>query len=118
MIIVTGPRLILDKDMFEKLCAIQCTEAEIAAVLGMSVDTLETRIKEEYGVLFSEVFAEKRQGGTAALRRAQWNTAIEAKNPIMQIFLGKNMLGQADKQEIDHSYSGIEIIVGKPTPEE
>lgn len=94
------PRLEFDQVLFEDLCHIQCTEAEIAATMRMSVDTLERRVNEIYGCTFAEVFAEKREGGKSSLRRAQWKTAIESGNPVMQIFLGKNMLGQADKQEI------------------
>jgi len=94
------PRLEFHQELFEDLCHIQCTEAEIAATMKMSVDTLERRVNEIYGCTFAEVFAEKREGGKASLRRAQWKTAIESSNPVMQIFLGKNMLGQADKQEI------------------
>lgn len=112
------PRLPFDKEQFEEMCAIQCTEAEIAAVLKMSVDTLARRVEEEYGLKFAEIFAQKREAGKKSLRRAQWATALEAKNPIMQIFLGKNMLAQADKQEIDLSLSGVEIVVGLPKPEE
>jgi len=115
---MTGPRILLDKDMFEKLCAIQCTEAEIASVLGMSVDTLARRVEEDYGCKFAEVFAEKRQGGNAALRRAQWTTAIDKGNPIMQIFLGKNLLNQRDQQDINVNLDGVEIVVGLPKPEE
>ena len=108
-----------DKRQFEELCQIQCTQTEIAAVLKMSVDTLENKVKEYYeGRLFSDVFAEKREGGKASLRRAQWQTAIGSSNPVMQIFLGKNMLGQADKQEISleadvHNDGSVEDLVTK-----
>jgi hypothetical protein len=96
------PKIPFDINKFEEMCKIQCTEVEIAAVMGMSVDTLEKRVKESYeGRTFSDVFKEKREGGKESLRRAQWKTATESNNPIMQIFLGKNILGQADKQEID-----------------
>ena len=33
------------------------------------------------------------------LREAQWQSAIDDKNPIMLIWLGKNELGQTDKIE-------------------
>ena len=113
------PTIDFDIEQFEELCKIQCTEAEIAAVLKMSVDTLARCIEEVYGITFAEVFAQKREGGKASLRRAQWNTALETKNPVMQIFLGKNMLGQADKQEIDNNVSGnIEVTFSDPNLDE
>ena len=100
--LVGRPRIEFNAKLFENLCHIQCTQEEIAATMGMSVDTLERRVKEVYdGRLFADVFNEKREGGKESLRRAQWKTATEGNNPIMQIFLGKNVLGQKDKQDID-----------------
>ena len=107
------PRKDIDWKQFEELCKIQCTEEEICSVLGICVDTLNLRCEEQYGEgnTFSKVFAEKRQDGKSSLRRAQWKSAIEGNNTAMQIFLGKNMLGQADKQEIDTNASGsIEVV--------
>jgi len=95
------PKKDIDWKQFEEMCHIQCTEVEIAAIFGVHIDTLIEKCKEHYGKTFSEVFAEKREGGRCSLRRAQWKSAIDSNNAIMQIFLGKNMLGQADKQEID-----------------
>ena len=93
----------------DAMCQIQCTQEEIAAVCGMSVDTLERRCKEEHGVKFADYFAEKRQGGRASLRRRQWSMA--EKNPTMAIFLGKQYLGQADKVESEHSGPGGQPLV-------
>ena len=39
----------------------------------------------------------KRQEHKLELRRSQWN---QKKNPALAIFMGKNALGQADKQEL------------------
>lgn len=76
---------------------IQCTEEEIAAVLDVSVDTLERWTKRTYKRRFAEVYAEKRQGGRASLRRNQWK--LSETNPTMAIWLGKQYLDQSDKQE-------------------
>ena len=76
---------------------IQCTEEEIAAVCDVSVDTLERWTKRTYKRSFAEVFAEKRAGGKASLRRNQWK--LSETNPTMAIWLGKQHLGQTDKQE-------------------
>lgn len=46
-------------------------------------------------------FDEGKQVGLTSLRRTQFRLA--EKNAAMAIFLGKNYLGQTDKQEIDHS---------------
>ena len=91
------PRSVINQKQFEELCKIQCTEMEICAVLDVDDMTLNKWCKETYSKGFSEVFREKREGGKTSLRRAQWKLATEGMNPSMQIFLGKNMLGQRDK---------------------
>lgn len=93
------PKIDIDWDTFEKLCAMQCTQEEIASVFDCHIDTLTNRCKDHYGMTFSEVFAEKRQRGKSSLRRAQWNKAVKDKNTVMQIFLGKQYLGQKDRAE-------------------
>lgn len=76
---------------------IQCTEEEICAVLDVDDMTLAKWCKRTYGLRFSEVFKQKRQGGRASLRRNQWK--LSETNPTMAIWLGKQYLGQRDKQE-------------------
>lgn len=91
------PKKIIDQNQFEQLCHIQCTQEEIQAVLNVQDDTLNRWCKETYGKSFSEVFKEKRKVGFASLRRKQFEMA--QNNPTLAIFLGKNWLGQTDKQE-------------------
>jgi len=91
----------ISKQQFEALCAIQCTQEEILSVLDLSDKTLNSWCKTTYGKSFSDVFKEKRQGGKASLRRMQWKLA--EKNATMGIWLGKQYLGQKDKEEEDNS---------------
>lgn len=91
----------IDSTEFEKLCALQCTEVEIAGWFSVSVDTIERWCKREYKMTFAEIYRQKRQKGAISLRRLQWQSA-EKGNVVMQIFLGKQYLGQSDKMEIDH----------------
>ena len=85
------PRKEVNWTEFEKLCALQATEQEIADWFEMDTNTLEARIKEKYDMRFSEVFRQKRGRGKIALRRAQWQSAIDDRNITMQIFLGKKL---------------------------
>lgn len=92
---MSRPRAKINKQEFENLCAIQCTEEEICAVFGVDDMTLARWVKDNYeGRRFSEVFREKRAGGRSSLRRRQWNLA--ETNATMAIWLGKNWLGQRD----------------------
>ena len=87
------------------MCAIQCRQSEFCAVFECTDKTLEAWCKREYGKNFSEVFKEKRCRGFISLRRAQFQKAIDEKNTAMQIFLGKNWLGQSDRQDVKLSGS-------------
>ena len=108
----TGRPLIdIDWDQVESMCKIQCTQEEIAAVVGCCLDTLQDRCTKEIGVSFSEFFKQKKEGGKASLRRNQWKLAQDG-NPTMLIWLGKNMLDQADKSEQRVS-SDINLIVSQ-----
>lgn len=98
----------INKKQFEKLCAIQCTQEEICSVLDVCHDTLDEWCKINYNNNFSQVFAEKRQGGKASLRRMQWKLA--EKNATMGIWLGKQYLGQMDKIETNNNIQRVQII--------
>lgn len=93
------PKLDVDFEVVDQLCMMQCTAEEIAAVLKVSVDTLDRRIKENFGMTFAEYFKQKRVAGNMSLRKAQWDKAVHGGNTTMLIFLGKQYLGQADKIE-------------------
>lgn len=95
------PQITIDKKLFETLCGLQCTREEIANCLNCGKDTIERWCKREYGKSFAPVFEEKRAGGKVSLRRMQWKLA--EKSPAMAIFLGKNYLGQSDKQDVELS---------------
>ena len=99
------PTIQISQDEFEKLCVMQCTKQDIANWFCCSEDTIERWCKRTYGDTFAVVFAQKREKGKVSLRRMQWQSA-ERGNVTMQIFLGKQYLGQKDQQ-------GIEIAESK-----
>lgn len=98
------PKIEVDWSKVDAMCQIQCTGEEIASVLDISYDTLERRCKDDKECSFADYIGEKKQGGRASLRRKQWKLA-ESGNPTMLIWLGKQYLGQSDKQEIDQNMS-------------
>mgnify|MGYP002640436069 CR=1 FL=1 len=102
------PLAVIDWEEVDKLFALQCTGEEIAGYLGFSYDTIERAMKREHGLSFAEYSQQKGSVGKISLRRRQWKTA--ESNPTMQIWLGKQMLGQSDKSEVDTSVS---VVVGK-----
>ncbi len=108
-----------DKDwrMIEQMCALYCTGNEIAGVMGVHYDTLAARIKETYGSNFSDYFDRHSAKGGLSLRRKQRDVAMDG-NVQMLIHLGKNYLGQTDKQHIDNTSSDGSMSPPQPlTPE-
>ena len=90
---------VIDWDMVDQMCIIQCTGEEIASVLNMDYDTLQNACKREKEVKFSDYIAQKKEGGKASLRRKQW-ALVESGNATMCIWLGKQYLNQKDKTEL------------------
>ncbi|MDD5391106.1 MAG: hypothetical protein PHD37_17345 [Gallionellaceae bacterium] len=96
----TGRKKIdIDIRTLDKLCEMQCTIIEIAGFFNVSVDTIERRVKEASGIRFADYFEEKRGAGRASLRRRQFQLAMKG-NGTMLVWLGKQYLGQTDKQEV------------------
>lgn len=91
------------------MCMIHCTGEEIAGVLGMDYDTLNRNSKDTHGIPISEYIKKHQSGGKMSLRRAQWKAA-ESGNVSMMIWLGKQWLGQAERQEISVSTNDDDTI--------
>ena len=91
-----------DWKQFETLCGLQCTQDEICAVMGVTDKTLTRLLDEHYGESFSDIYKKKSASGKASLRRIQFDIAKKG-NAAMAIFLGKNYLGQTDKQEVEET---------------
>lgn len=89
----------IDREAFEKLCALFCTKEDIAHFFDCSVNTVDRWCKRTYKRPFCEVFAIKSIPGKIRLREAQFKLA--ERYPMMAIFLGKNYLGQRDYKAIE-----------------
>jgi hypothetical protein len=112
------PRKEIDRDQFEKLCSLQCTEEDIAGWFDVSVDTIERFCKREYDSTFADVFAKKRVAGLISLRKAGFDLA--KKNASVHIFYAKNYLGMRDSITYENGGNGhlAELIEGLKDPEE
>ena len=98
------PKIIIDRTTFEGLCKIQATKNEICSVFSCDEKTLTRWCKETYNQGFSDVFPQKAEAGKASLRRLQFKAA-ETGNTTMLVWLGKQYLGQTDKNELTHDGS-------------
>lgn len=102
------PKIEIEKEQFNKLCFLQCTLSEIAAFFNCSEDTIERWCKREYKEGFADVYSKKRGLGKISLRRSQFRMA--ETNPTMAIWLGKQYLGQTERQEVAVSVKDDETI--------
>jgi len=94
MKIMGRPKKEFQRDLFEKLCYIQCPKHEICSILNVDNDTLDRMIKDEYNDSFSNAYKKYSDGGKMSLRRTQFKLA--EKNATLCIWLGKQYLGQRD----------------------
>lgn len=90
-----------DEHIFQELCKMQCTWVEIKAVLKCGDLSLKNWCLSHYGRPFEELYAEFSSEGKASLRRNQFK--LSNKNVAMSIWLGKQYLGQRDKEKEEQS---------------
>jgi len=90
------PRIEIDYKQVEQLAAMQCTDEEIAAVLGVERSSISKRKKADKE--FFTAYKKGKERGKASLRRMQFKAA-EGGNATMLIWLGKQYLDQSDKTQ-------------------
>ena len=100
----------VDLEKVKELCSIGCTMREIVSVLQYDDETISKAIKHDCGMTWKEYFKEHANGFKMSLRRLQMRSA-EGDYDIdnnkynilpsvpMQIWLGKQFLGQKDRHE-------------------
>lgn len=101
----------IDLSELEKLCALHCTDEEIAHFFGVSTRTIENRRKQR---AFDDVMKRGRAKGRISVRRSQMRL-LEDGNSAMGIWLGKQLLGQREviTNELTGNGGGPIAIGGK-----
>ena len=84
------PKIDIDPEQVIRLARLHCTMQEMADFFGCHRDTLHNN--------FSAEIDKGRSEGNISLRRKQWQVAVEKGNPVMLIWLGKQMLGQVNER--------------------
>lgn len=92
------PKKTINMKQLKKLCALCCTETEIANFFEVSVDTVKNKCKESFGLTFSDIQKRYSAEAKTSLRRWMFRKAREG-NVVMMIWLSKNILGFKDKHE-------------------
>ena len=83
---------------------------QVAAMLGISFDTLSRRTNEEKNADFAAYLREKREAGNEALLKAKYDGAIGGDRGLL-IWLGKQRLNQSDKKEIKQQFDGLNFKI-------
>ena len=96
------PKFEIDYDAVYDLGQLMCTQEEIAAFLKCSVKTLQ---RDEQ---FSRIYKEAIETGKKSIRRMQYESAKKG-NVTMQIWLGKQYLGQRDKTEVTENVASNKL---------
>jgi DNA-binding transcriptional regulator YiaG len=94
------PKLKCDDDTLKQingLARIQCTQREAAAVLGVHRETFSKFLDTNEKAM--RAWEDGQEAGKASLRREQFKVAQNG-NATMQIWLGKQWLGQKDNLQL------------------
>ena len=120
---MSRPRIELENIAFDgwnqlDALIVWASEVYCAEKLGINIDTLATRIKEKYGLSFSEYKKKRQEPMRINLLKKQYDVAMSG-NVSMLIWLGKQYLKQSDKQEVSAQGDGLALTLNyerKPKP--
>ena len=104
------PRKEIDWDLADKSAALMCSGEEIAHLCGVSYDTLIRQIKAMGYDGFADWFGERATPTLKSLRRKQIEVALNG-NIVMLIWLGKQLLNQREKHDIETTDKKVYVNV-------
>lgn len=105
------PKVPINRDSFDALMDIPFVNVKaIAGVFRCSEKTIQRFVNSEYGMTFDQLKEEKSENMKLRLGGKQYEVAMKGNVPML-VWLGKQYLGQADKQEIKsdqkHSFENV-----------
>jgi len=92
---IRGRKVDISLEEVEKLCMMQATDEEIAGFFGVTTRTIERRRQDPD---FAAAMQRGRAKGKLTVRRHQFRM-LEDGNATMGIWLGKQILGQAEQHD-------------------
>lgn len=98
------PKVTIDWNQVGKMLEAGATAEGIAATIGCDRDTLYNRCKTDLKTDYSAFSQQKKAKGDELLKTKQFQIAMSG-DKTMLIWLGKQRLGQSDKQQTEHSGS-------------
>lgn len=96
------PRHNIDWERVDHFLTCGCSGTQTASKLGIHPETLYNNVVKKFGVGFQEYMRSKRECGEVLVKEAQFDEAVRKRNTSMLIWVGKQLLGQSEKQEVKH----------------
>ena len=96
------PEKPINWDLLDNLLVSGCSASEIAPHFNIHPETLYDRVKEKYGIYWTEYSAKMKYKGEALLRATQFAKATGSSTKgdnTMLVWLGKTRLAQRDTPE-------------------
>ena len=103
------PEKHFDWKVLDAILQFKASKRDCAELINISEDTIERRIKKKFQLTFSEYRDRKMAQPRHSIARRQYEIAM-AGNATMLIWLGKQWLGQTEKQEIDQTTTAKIVI--------
>jgi hypothetical protein len=107
------PRVDINWDEVKKLLRKRTPKSEIAAILGVSVSSLDQRCPDDMGKKWVDFKKPYLAEANIALRESQMELA--KKNPAVSIWLGKQYLGQVDSKKIEFQIKDLANFIMSET---
>lgn len=102
--------------LFESMCLLTNKRHRIATAMGHDEKTVDRLVSERHGKTFSEFLEQRYEAGNMKILAKQYEGAVGVEprvdpatstlipgrppNPTIQIWVGKNRLGQRDKRDL------------------
>jgi hypothetical protein len=107
------PEKVIDWKLLDSILQFGARLIDCSEMLDMSDDSIQNKIKEEFGCTFSEYRERKMSKMRMKLLQKQFDVAMSG-NTALLIWLGKQHLGQSDKMEtksIEVSKEDTKILI-------
>jgi len=96
------PQKEIDWNLVDEMLEAHCTGTQVAAVLGIHVDTLYIRTQQEKGTGFSDYSQSKKEVGKSVAHRVQYNLMKEGNTTAMAWWCANKMSESTKvRQEIE-----------------
>lgn len=99
----------IDWDEVELMAHAGSPGTEIASIYNLHPQTFYNRVKDEFGLGFTEYFQSRRNKGKASIRAKQYSSAMEGNTQLL-LRLGEVMLGQGKEDPQQASEGTVKIL--------